>query len=87
MFEVVHQFDVCRCRGKFTHRAKQQKKKRMFDDWRMLIFGYFVLYHTEKKSIKTTNINLKKKERTKKVAPNVGLEPTTLRLRVSCSTD
>ena len=24
---------------------------------------------------------------TKKLAPNVGLEPTTLRLRVSCSTD
>ena len=27
------------------------------------------------------------KAKKKKVSPNVGLEPTTLRLRVSCSTD
>ena len=35
----------------------------------------------------STEFNFFKKDQQKSYSPNVGLEPTTLRLRVSCSTD
>lgn len=54
-------------------------------DWRSNQLSYGALYNNQQSNL----INQDKKGRNEKekYTPNVGLEPTTPRLRVSCSTD